>query len=404
MSRYIAVFSIDNKLLQYNLDMLINNTVDNYLIDATIPCDVNVLFPITTDGNKCYIYPQDKNWKIILDGEEIKERTQIIHGSYIKFYSPEGSYSILLINVKKQSLNAVCYKLNAGQNVFIGRSPDSNIVLNTNDSISRKHAAIRVDNKGEGFIEDLCRNAGVFLNGKRVVSSKLECGDIIQIMGNSICFMGDFLIIPQNITVNKLTEVKAFDLMQPKENKSEIAYVRTPRILKSLDEDKIVIDAPPQPQKSKQIPFILTAGPSATMAFGMMASFGVTLSNALNGGNISSTITGGVMVISMLLGALMWPSLLRNYNKRQEAANEKYRIEKYRQYLSEIETEIKKTYDRNARIWNENLLPDIKSLSKIILSRSINLWERAANDEDFLEVRLGIGVRLFETEIQAPQK
>ena len=106
----------------------------------------------------------------------------------------------------------------------------------------------------------------------------------------------------------------------------------------------------------------------------------------------------------MLLGSLMWPSLLRNYNKRQEAANEKYRTDKYHHYLAEIEKEIKKQYDRNVRIWNENLLPDINSISKMIYERSINLWERTFSDDDFLEIRLGVGTRVFETEIQTPQK
>lgn len=404
MGKYSAYFYIDNQLMQFDLDLLLNNCADNYLSESIVPVGGRKLFPIRTENKKYYIYGNFRNWEIVCDGNEVTEKVEISHGSYINFSSGKCSYSVLISDTADFSIYNNCSEIQKNQNIFIGRAPESNIVIDINDSVSRKHAAIRLDASGKGFAEDLSRKTGVFLNGKRIVSCELKCGDIIHIMGVSICFMGTFLIVPKNITVNGMKEVKSFNVSQPADKEPEDTYARTPRILKSLDRNKIIIDAPTQPQKSKQQPFILVAGPSATMALGMMASFGVTLANALNGGNISSTITGGVMVISMLLGSLMWPSLLRNYNKRQEIANEKYRVEKYRYYLSEKESEIKKSYERNCRIWNENLLPAPGRLSQIIFKRSINLWERTFTDEDFLHIRLGIGSGLFETEIQHPNK
>lgn len=404
MGKYSAYFYIDNQLMQFDLDLLLNNCADNYLSESIVPVGGKKLFPIRTENKKYYLYGNFRNWEIVCDGNEVTEKVEISHGSYINFSSGKCSYSVLISDTADFSIYNNCSEIQKNQNIFIGRAPESNIVIDINDSVSRKHAAIRLDASGKGFAEDLSRKTGVFLNGKRIVSCELKCGDIIHIMGVSICFMGTFLIVPKNITVNGMKEVKSFNVSQPTDKEPEDTYARTPRILKSLDRNKIIIDAPTQPQKSKQQPFILVAGPSATMALGMMASFGVTLANALNGGNISSTITGGVMVISMLLGSLMWPSLLRNYNKRQEIANEKYRVEKYRYYLSEKEAEIKKSYERNCRIWNENLLPAPGRLSQIIFKRSINLWERTFTDEDFLHIRLGIGSGLFETEIQHPNK
>jgi len=404
MGKYIAYFYIDNQLMQFDLDLLLNNCVDNYLGESILPVGSKQLFPIKTENKKYYLYGNFSNWKIVCNGSEVGEKVEISHGSYINFSSKKSSYSVLISETANFSIYNNCFEIQKNQNIFIGRAPESNIVIDINDSVSRKHAAIRLDATGNGFVEDLSRKTGVFLNGKRIVSSEIKCGDIIHIMGVSICFMGTFLVVPKNIVINGMKEVKSFNVAQPTDKELEDTYARTPRILKSLDRNKIIIDAPTQPQKSKQQPFILVAGPSATMALGMMASFGVTLANALNGGNISSTITGGVMVISMLLGSLMWPSLLRNYNKRQEIANEKYRVEKYKYYLSEKEAEIRKSYERNCRIWNENLLPAPDKLSQIVFERGRNLWERTFTDEDFLQVRLGIGARLFETEIQHPNK
>lgn len=404
MSKYLAFFYIDDQLMQFELDLLLNNCVDNYLNDFVLPTEYKQLFPVRVENKKYYLYGNFKSWKIVCNGNEISDKVEISHGSYINFTSKKSSYSVLIANTDKFSLYNNCFKLQKGQNVFIGRAPENNIVIDINESVSRKHGAVRIDASGKCFVEDLSRKTGIFLNGKRVVSAEVKCGDIIHIMGNSMCFTGELLIIPKHISVNGIKEVDAFNIAQPTDKETPEAYARTPRILKSPEKTKIVIDPPTQPQKSKQQPFILVAGPSATMALGTMASFGVTLANALNGGNISSTVTGGVMVVSMLLGSLMWPSLLRNYNKRQEIADEKYRVEKYRLYLSEKEAEIKKIYDRNCRIWNENLLPSPEKSAEVVFNRSISLWEKTFKDEDFLQVRLGIGSRLFETEIQHPNK
>ena len=404
MGRYIAFFCMNNRLLQYDIDNLLNNCEDNYVLSGTIPSANKILFPVKCENSAYYLSGGVKNWKVVCDGEEVTDRRVITHGSYISFTSKKVSYSVLIVDAAKHSMVSKCYSVKAQDKVFIGRATENNVVIDINGSVSRKHAAIRVDGSSKGFIEDLSGHTGVFLNGKNVTSAELRCGDVIWIMGNAICFMGSFIIVPGHMSVNGMEEVKGFDVAQSDEKEDEETYVRTPRILKSLDKKKILIDAPTQPQKSKMQPFILVAGPSATMALGMIASFGVTVANALNGGNIATTITGGVMVVSMLMGSLMWPSLMRSYNKRQEEANEKYRIEKYRYYLGEKEAEIKKIYDRNGRIWNENMLPSTDKLAGIVRDRSRNLWERSYADEDFLDVRLGLGEREFETEIQHPPK
>ncbi len=211
------------------------------------------------------------------------------------------------------------------------------------------------------------------------------------------------MIVPSNNVCN-LNKITSYECLSPIELKDDEEYVRTPRIIKSEEHGKIIIDTPPAPQRSKDMPFILTVGPSMTMSLAMLASLGVTISNALNGGGTGSLVTSAVMAGSMLAGALLWPCLLRKYNKKQEEKNETYRKERYTAYLNEKETEIKNKYDRNIRVLNENLMPSPDTLASFICEKNRRLWERTSKDDDFLKVRLGIGESEFPVDIQAPNK
>ena len=48
-------------------------------------------------------------------------------------------------------------------------------------------------------------------------------------------------------------------------------------------------------------------------------------SNALRGGQMTTVIASGTMAVGMLLSALMWPLLLRNYQKKRVLAEEAHR-------------------------------------------------------------------------------
>jgi len=68
---------------------------------------------------------------------------------------------------------------------IIGRELSNEIVIN-NIEVSRRHARITIDEKGEYFIEDLNSTNGTFLNGKILKSKQMiKSGDDLR-LGNSI--------------------------------------------------------------------------------------------------------------------------------------------------------------------------------------------------------------------------
>ena len=131
--------------------------------------------------------------------------------------------------------------------------------------------------------------------------------------------------------------VTSFEAKTPVDDSKEKEYfVSTPRILKSLDHVEVEVDAPPSPFTADKTPAILTLGPSLTMSMVMLASLGVSIANAISGSALSTVIASGVMAVGMLLGSLLWPSLLRSYQKRRIVAEEKHRKEKYGAYIDSL--------------------------------------------------------------------
>lgn len=403
MNKYFITLFINDRFYQYRLDDLILNSFNGYVNEDLGIGGTKLYFPVQIQNNSYVIQNKTTLWTIKRDAEVLRDTCELKHGDYFIISNEDITFAALVIDYQTLGFSSNAYLLD-GKTMFIGRSTDMNIVLDMNGNISRKTAAIHRDDSGKHTLEDLSGKTGIYVNGEKTTSRVLSPGDEIFIMGTTMVYFKEFLIVPANIKTNNLAICNEVEMLTPANEADQQVYARTPRILKSQDDGRIVIDAPTAPQKTKEIPFILTAGPSMTMSLAMLASLGVTISNAVNGGQIGSLITSGVMCVSMLAGALLWPNLLRKYNKRQEEANEKYRKEKYTAYLSTKEREIHSKYERNARVLNETLMPDPDTLISFAIDQNRRLWERSPSDDDFLSLRLGVGEREFCVEIQAPNK
>ncbi|MBR2944726.1 MAG: type VII secretion protein EssC [Clostridia bacterium] len=402
MNNFIVTIFVNNKMCQYKIDELIQNSFNGYVDKSFVFGNKKIYLPIHIQAEYYTLQSKSSAVKIYSAGQEAEGSLQISHGDYLTFDNDGVVYSALFVDCSTLSMSSNIYMLGE-ENVFIGRSEESNIIIDINANVSRKCAAIHKENDAY-VLEDLSTKTPIYVNGKRESSRKLENGDEIYLMGTTMVYFDGALVLPSNIRTNALSLLQEYEIASPEKDEEESDYVRTPRIIKSVDKDKIVIDAPTPPQKSKQPPFLLTAGPSITMSLAMLASVGITIANAVKGNGIASVITSSVMAVSMLAGALLWPVLLRRYNKKQERLNEEYRIKRYELYLAEKEGEIKEKHERNARVLKESAMPSPADTSKFIFDRNRRLWERVPTDEDFLLVRLGVGEIDTPLNIQAPEK
>lgn len=406
MTEFFVIVFGGNQYFQYKIRDILENSFNGIVNEECAFQGIRFYFPIVAEGGQYFIDDRNANWDFTINGEVLEQKRILKSGDYIRITSKNASLSMLVLEYNKCSLTSKAYELRNNATYFIGRSEEMNIVMNTSSSISRKHASIRVDGNGNSFVDDISGKTGVYINGNRKTNYQLRNGDHIFIMGNSMIYYNSMLLIPSNIVVHGIDLCDHVDTITPNEEMENPLYVRTPRIQKTLDRDTIEIDYPTPVQKQKEMPFILTMGPSITMAFAMMANLGVTISRVFSSErkDYISIVPSVMMAVSMLLGALLWPKLSRNYSKRVAESHEKYRQSKYREYLKKKEEEIAHSYERNTRIWNESLYPESVTLIQNVVSQNRHLWERTNKDEDFLGIRLGTGNRHFEVNIAIKKK
>lgn len=413
MSDFLVTFFVENRAASRMLSDVLKNR-DNRLFLETIGLPSDFVLPFSQEERETsviYTLKQgfDNKYEVTLNGQPCNDH-EIQSGDYLAFSNKVNSKIVktLFIATSDIQVGYKKYKLSRDTNIFIGRTPLNDISYNFTDFVSReKHAAIRIDNNGHAFIEDLKRSVGIYVNGRRAHSQQLKPFDEVFIMGLSLIYMGDYIAIRNLKTDSTLSLMTSFNVKMPISDTNETKYfVSTPRILKSLDSDEVEIDVPPSPFTMDKTPAILTLGPSLTMSLVMLASLGVSITNAVSGGELSTIIASGTMAVGMLLGSLMWPSLLRSYQKRRIQEEENHRKNRYSSYIADIENGLIAKRDRTVRLLNDSLCPSPDLLCSMLDNESnkLRLWERSYEDEDFLAIRMGLGIRPFEVKLKIPKQ
>lgn len=360
------------------------------------------------DGTTIYVLRQKGNeiYRVMENGTFLAEHV-IESGDYLSFSNKEsGTVKMLFLPLSQLKLCYRKYRIENNTNIFVGRCPENEIAYHFTDYVSReKHFAIHIDDEGHARVEDLKRSVGLYVNGRLTHSCELQRFDEIFLMGLSILYMGSFLAIRDFHMQSTLPEETSFSVKAPGEISEEPdVFVTTPRILRSLETDQIEVDAPPHSQSGDDTPPILVMGPSITMSMVMLASLGVSIASALNGGNYYTLVASGIMAAGTLIGALFWPSLLRSYRKRHLEREEKYRKSRYLSYLEEIDKALAVKAERSSSLY-EMMSPSPEELCSFLDNpgKRLRLWERSAGDEDFLAVRIGLGSRLFQVQLKLPK-
>ncbi len=402
---FVIIFGEDN-YYQYKIRDILGNSFNGIVNDEYKFYGVSYYFPIIAENDQYCIENKNANWEFKINEDVLKNKRVLSSGDYIRATSENIHLKILLLEQDKCSLSSKVYELKNDTTYFIGRSEEMNIVANLSNSVSSKHAYIKVDGLGNAFVCDISDGTGVYVNNKKINNQQLQNGDHIFIMGTKLVFYNSTIIVPSNIKVNGIKEKDQVELIAPCDGDNSYLHVRTPRIQKTLDKQQIEIEHPTPVNRQKDLPFILVAGPSLTMTFAMLASLAVTVSRVLSsdGKDYISLLPSTIMAISMLLGALLWPKLTRSYNKKLAEENEKFRQKKYREYLNAKENELAHSYERNVKIWNESLYPNCFELIENISSQNRHLWKRTIKDDDFLSIRLGNGNRPFEVNVAIKKK
>ena len=315
-------------------------------------------------------------------------------------------------------LDKVLYNLSVINlnNISIGSSRDCNICY-TNSLTAKIHAYIKLENNFWYIVAN--ENNYVYLNDQRIIKGYLRLGDRIFINGLKIIWMNKYIIInnPNNIILikdlaNYQPLVTNEENLKPVSDedfilelyKDEDYFYHTPRLKSVVIEENVSIDAPPNMEKTDNIPAILTIGSSITMAASSLMT-GYTVIYGITSGSktLIASIPQIIICVALIFGCLIIPRIANRYKKKIKKKKEELRQSKYRKYLNEKEEQIQQIMKQQKQILLENSLT-VDECTEIILKKKDNIWYREIKDDDFLRVRLGVGSCSVKIKLQAPEK
>lgn len=349
-------------------------------------------------SNKSYVLLDD-------DGKEDK-KVKLEPMSVNRIYSKESEQCSFVFAepITKDRGNYIKYGVPDSINLVIGKSPECDIFYN-NPFVSKLHAVLSYKN-GVWHIEDTDSRNGTYVNNYPIHKVILNPGDVIYIMGMKIIIGDCFFAInnPDSQVVLNEENVGIFNKPQLNITADEYEldkpdyFYRSPRFKREVRTAKIKIDSPPSNQIGEEIPLMLVLGPSITMGLASVTMAVFSINNAISSGNVSNAIPSIAMSFSMLLGTMLWPVISKRYDKKRRRRKEEKRQKKYGEYLKQKEIQIAEEIDHQEEILRENSVTISECMERIdTVSRT--LWERTLGQKDFLELRLGTGIKNLDADI-----
>lgn len=393
-----------NKLLKYPFP---NENISMYWIK-----DYDDNF---NERNIAAIEKRDNRWMLICNdtseidnnGNKVSEMAISLNHFYklnLKDKNTDLQNTILIYICNENDASYTSFEFLSDGKYLIGRDKTQNIILN-GDYIESEHAIL--EKSGSQYrIKAKTTNTAVYVNRTRVNNKLIENGDIIFIYGFRIILVNNYMIInnfnsglqisSDNISKKDIPNY-AGPLDAPLDDDSAVLYQendyfsRQPRFVTSIVEEDVRIDNPPGKIEPDNTPVLFTVGPMLTMAMSSVVSVSTSVINLVNGnGTMLSALPAIVIAIVMLCSTLLWPSLMKKYNRKKQIKKEEERQKKYIEYLKDKKTKIENLRTNQFQILLSNY-PEPKNLENIIINQKRNLWERQIDSEDFLTVRLGLG-------------
>lgn len=322
----------------------------------------------------------------------------------------ENSGFIYVEDSAGESVTFTKYIVKTGDEIRIGRSTLDNHIVIDNPMVSSFHGVLTFTDGVWKIFENTDTN-GIYVNGKRIEGNQvMKYGDVIYIFGVKIIVGARFIAI-NNPNSCVLLDKDFFeycsvddyvDDIKPSERK-ENYYFRSPRFIRSITPLELKVDMPPQQEKSDDVPIALTLAPSMVMGVASFAMGIFTLVNSMNnGGNILNSLPTLIMAVSMLIGMIVFPFIMKKRERKMKIEKEKLRKEKYLKYLDNLKAEVSDNKKYQEEILRENN-PAILNKIRYENFWTSGLWSKGIKQPDYLFIRLGEGNTPMQADIGFPE-
>src|SRR5574344_792337 len=405
----MKVYILDSKkITKYNLPIKVE---EDYLINYIGESGKESVITVAAKNGNWYLKNDGSADMIGESSDEIVLQNYNMH-----FLKLTGNENIILYAMPDQENELYSLDITNSTSLSIGNDSTCNVYYH-NNVIPAKLCEVEL--KDNNWYLKVLTNTVVYVNDRIVSSQVLKCGDIIFIYGLKIIWMKDYIKVNNPGHLVNINGLQAYskDLVEnnvcspiPENEKAvelyteEQYFYHIPNIREVIKDETLVIDQPPQNQQKEEIPFWLSIGSSLVMMSSTIV-MGFSIYSNVIGGNAKwyTILPQAIMICAMIIGCLVFPKLLSNYQKKREKKREQLRQDKYKQYLFDKQKQINDINVRQHDILLDNNNNALECYNTI-MNKGRKLWVRQITDDDFLNVRLGIGTVDSKLKVSAPEE
>ena len=381
---------------------------NNMLYTLNLPSKVDGSFSLMNIPNSEEILAniEDKNNKWVLntvgdykiaDGTGIHDSVVLENNRFYILVAPNTRKLIYVSDGYDETIQA--YQVPDNTQFVVGKNSDNQLCYKS-EFVQGQHFAL-IRNNGV-WAAKLAQGSSIYVNNNLLdrTDIRLDNGDILFVYGLTIIIANNVLLInnPGNSVMLNPNIFAKLTIEQPRAIYKEIKdvdyyneddyFFKTPRLRRFVETYELKFASPPGANEPEDLPILLVVGPQITM--GLVSV--LMLVNMLTSGEQSTIkiIVRIVSIAAMLMSSLLWPNLIKKYNKKKNDEKEQKRLTKYRNYLEKKRKEMVSVGIDQSNILKENLIP-LSDCYQIIFNKKRTLWERKISQRDFLTVRVGIG-------------
>lgn len=224
-------------------------------------------------------------------------------------------------------------------------------------------------------------NRYLFLNRRYLLDSEermeymLNAGDQILVETVLIIYYDGFIEVFSDMDKISISLSECASRKEPFEGFPH--FTRSPRLIMHVPDKKVEINHPPAEASMPKGSLIQTIVPPV-----IMLCITIVIAIVMNRGifvlmSVASTVMTLIFSITSFIN-----------NKKECKEKNKARDDLYREYLLRKRKELNSLYKEEERAYHYNY-PDITDIEKMIQNYSSRIYERSAEDDDFLEISLG---------------
>lgn len=386
-----------------------------WFIDYEKPISGNRILSVEADENANEWIVKSTLTVTLYDKSQRKAEQLALHNGdiyFVRFGAVKDNSGFLIVEDGGNSSTIYTkYRVKTDGEIRIGRSRQNSHIVINNPFVSGFHGVLSCSKRTWKIFENTDTN-GIYVNGKRIFGSRqLQYGDAVYIFGVKIVVGAGFIAINNpngNVALDKsvfeICEIDDYTDDSKAVETEETYYFRSPRFIRDTTPLELKVDMPPQQERGDDTPIILTLAPSMVMGVASFSTGIFTLINAVNsGGSIVNTMPTLMMSVSMLIGMIVFPFIMKKREGKSRKKKENLRKEKYLKYLQTLKNEVARHKRQQEEILRENN-PDIMEKIRQTDFWDTGLWSKSREQADYLYIRLGLGNAAMKENIKFPEE